>query len=427
MIDPSSHISSDCSNTKRSFTCIAILLGAPLNAQNLERTGIPYLNQYANVVVFDCMPWLGRSGLDLKHEPSDYRNVVTISSSHAFQQALSLHRPEYAIDFVGLNSKTPEIQAMLVQSGTLFVVQKTGNLPYPSLWRRFIRKIKEQRQSPAGLTNENKNKLKVSDGSLLNNIYKRLESSLILRRSLLRPDVALLAGNAAQDRFSRSARNILWIGSQDYHIFNRLKYEQNNNKTNSPYAVFVDDNMPHASDWIVLGMEAPVTPEIYYSSMRRFFDSIEANWGISVLIAAHPSSRYDKRIDRGFGDRPVIHGRTAELVCSANAVLLHSSTSVSFAVLAKKPLLFLTTSELSPKLAGLCIKTMASELGNESINIDEIKNPPSLSSLNPNTLLYAKYKENYLINHLSTESLPWQIFINFLQCQNTLKNQYLKY
>lgn len=396
--------------------CIAILLGAPLNAQNLERTGITYLSPHADIVVFDCKPWLGRSDADLRHEAASWDALEAIASPAELEQALWRHRPDYALDYIGLGPLTPDIQRILAAAGTRFVVQKSGSLPQPSLWSRLAWKLRARHKASAQATADtaNGNASQPAQG-LLSRVRQRVAGAWKLRRALLAPDLALLAGSASFNYFTRRARKILWVGSQDYHIYQRGEVPAPDDLPAAPYAVFIDDNIPYASDWSLLGLPAPVAAGCYYPAMRRVLSQLEAQWDMPVVIAAHPSARHDERVQQGFGARMQVHGRTADLVRGAQAVLLHGSTSVSFAVLGNKPLLFLSSEELLLSSYGLHIHTMAGELGQEPLNIDRSPAVAPLTSLAPRPDLYAKYTDRYLCRQGCEEAGPWQAFINYIK------------
>ena len=420
------------------MTCIAILLGAPLSPQNLERIGIPYLAPHFDLVVLDCLPWLGRS--DAGHAGARWEPLERISSEDDLAGALALHKPLYALDFIGLGPLTPCIQRVLARAGTAFVVQKSGSLPLPSLfqrlaWRtRIALERKPTAQAAASVENES-----LGTGTLplksvspipapgsaatsaartaRDSLPARLARKLRTRASLLAPDLALLAGKESRNAFTRKSRQILWTGSQDYHLYQAALGSPQASSAPRPYAVFVDDNLPFASDWPVLGLEPPVTPQEYYPSMRRFFDAIEAAWQMPVVIAGHPSGRSDKRVQQGFGGRSLHHGQTPQLVQDASAVLLHGSTAVSFAVLGNKPLMFLTTRQLRRVPYGLHVHTLALRLGQKPLDIDGPCALPPLASLAPRSDLWRRYVEDFLRAPESHESSPWQAFIEHARLQ----------
>ena len=56
------------------------------------------------------------------------------------------------------------------------------------------------------------------------------------------------------------------------------------------------------------------------------------------------------RVNNPFKYGKIYHNRTAELIENSQVVLTHNSTSISFAVLFKKPLIFLTQNNFTPAL-----------------------------------------------------------------------------
>mgnify|MGYP000044094501 CR=1 FL=1 len=67
---------------------------------------------------------------------------------------------------------------------------------------------------------------------------------------------------------------------------------------------------------------------------------------------------------------------TAELVRNSNIVLLHQSTSFSFAVLFNKPVVFLTSNKLRNSSLGPRIDNFAKSVNGQIINMDNDLNKP---------------------------------------------------
>jgi hypothetical protein len=113
--------------------------------------------------------------------------------------------------------------------------------------------------------------------------------------------------------------------------------------------VFLDQSFPYNPDLACYAPERLLTPteaENYLKTMRLFFDAIEQQLHMRVVIAAHPKSNYT---GGEFGDRPVIKGQTSGLVRWAALVVVHQSTSFMSALCYKKPLLFVTTDQMQKK------------------------------------------------------------------------------
>jgi hypothetical protein len=389
-------------------------MGAPMSEQNLERMGVPYISAFGYTVVFDCKPLLGRTELERYAEPAEWEHVVSITSVRAFEQALRCYQPIYALDFIGLGEWTPLLQSLLAASGAQYVVQKTGSLPAPSLWSRVVWKLRVHLRQ---LVNYRPSSPLLASAPSRRRLYDwigKFWSIYKLRCSLRPPDLALLAGKASVNHFTSRARKILWVGSQDYHVYQRASAQPYQELVRHPYTLFIDDNLPFASDWKLLGITPPVTPKIYYESMRNFFDLVESAWGMPIVIAGHPSGRHDQRIHEGFGRRTIIYNQTAQLTIHATVILAHGSTAVSFAILGQKPLVFLSTKELNSAQYGLHIRTMANRLGKKIFNIDRDFRVPPLNCISADIRRYQAYVNDFICSSEVAEDLPWDTFLDHI-------------
>ena len=130
-----------------------------------------------------------------------------------------------------------------------------------------------------------------------------------------------------------------------------------------------------------------------------------------LLLAACPSSLIEV-VSYLLKDFEWAHGETAKLVMDSKVVLVHQSTSLSYAILFKKPLIFLTTDKLAKSWIGPAIETFSKILNSLLINIDNSSN----KEFDAKTLLKIdekKYK-NYLDNYIKVPNSPdlpiWEIF-----------------
>ncbi len=173
--------------------------------------------------------------------------------------------------------------------------------------------------------------------------------------------------------------------------------------------VFLDEAATHHPDYDVLGIK-PVSGERYFPSMRRFFDIIEKETGLKVIIAAHPRSRYED-MPGVFGNREIIKGKTVELVARSSVAVMHSSTSVSFAILFNKPIMVVKTADMV-KMGNLNITDpIAEAIGLKAINIDDDNSLNNLSfNFNewPNAK-YNDYKFKYIKSKNIEDLLIWEI------------------
>jgi hypothetical protein len=405
---------------------IALLLGIPFTEQNFERVGIPYLSKHFEVMVFDCTELVGRNTNNIKCQQAHWHNFLAIKSEVELAVQIEKYRPHYAIDFIGYNETyTDKILDILEENMVRYVVVASGILPSLSLKSKIKRTflgVSSESIKADYLVEKNARKAFTSYRVVTNMLYKLRD---ILKRYLsyrslkrFRPFVGLLAGNKSLNHYTRKSNPIIWIGSNDYHDFIKAKSDfevKGTLQMNEPFILFIDDNLPNASDWVFLGIRPPVTESLYYPALNIFFEKIESIYGMPVKIAGHPNSLADKKIKSKMGGRSVIFGDTATMVLQSSIVLIHGSTATSFAVLARKPTLFLTTQELDNSWDGPHIRTMANSLGSRIIFMDQpIEQTIDLEAITINDSKYNRYEENYLRNHHANEDWPWAGFIDYV-------------
>jgi len=397
---------------------LVILLGAPLGEQNYERVGIPYLAPFFDVTVFNCMPWLGRFSNEVLCARRGEIGYITIDSESDFESAIENIGPEYAVDFVGRGSHAVQIQKILSRLGVKFVVQKTGALPVASLLTKISRLFSGAK------TVEIRNAMKASNiesdvvaPRKINVLWTKINNAIAIRRHLIAPDVALLAGSKSLDYWTKKARQIIWIGSQDYYLFKSAQAKNREGcQTNeiTRFVLFIDDCLPYASDWKLLNIEPPVVAASYYLSILKFFERIEKDFNLPVVIAAHPNGAEIHNYGNNFGGRQVISGQVNALVLESSLVLTHASTATSFAILARKPIIIITTAELRDSFYGASIENLAKSIRQKVLVVDELSNKvASIRLPQVNERLYRRYECNYLKNERSNEKTPWGDFIKY--------------
>lgn len=204
--------------------------------------------------------------------------------------------------------------------------------------------------------------------------------------------------------------NIIWGHTLDYDLYLKdLRKSSNIKFKDENYIVFCDEYLPLHPEYIRRNIKPPITPEIYYQTMCKFFYKVEKETGFKVVIAAHPRSKYEEHPDY-FDGRKVIRGKTMELVRDSEFVLMHGSTSLNFAVLYHKPVLFLTMvkMEQSRVLSG-DVRRFSSELSKGFITIDSDYKIDWDKELWIDEEAYANYKEKYIKRRNTKEEFFWQI------------------
>lgn len=158
------------------------------------------------------------------------------------------------------------------------------------------------------------------------------------------------------------------LNHSDYTIYDKIK--DHPTLVAGDYIVFLDTYLVDHPDFKARGIET-IRPNVYYRKMNDFFSKIEHTFGFKVVIAAHPRSDYH----REFGNRKIIKNHTASLVNHCKFVVKHMSSSLTFAVYSRKPVVFIYTQEFLNEKSYLfhfyrMMSTLSELLGAHMLNID---------------------------------------------------------
>jgi len=230
-------------------------------------------------------------------------------------------------------------------------------------------------------------------------------------------DIVFAAGSVEELKYN-SLSEVISINYFDYDSYLTVKYNTSRIIKNE-YCVFLDDNIIYNTDFKMSNIKT-VTETLYYKSLRAFFDRLENKYNLIVVIAAHPKADYK---GNEFGNREIIKGKTNELVKDCNFAITHYSTSISFAILYKKPIIFIYTNELEDLIYCQTIKHYAHILGASIFNIDKIQSEDDLMQakiINVNYSKYEDYKYKYLTSKLTENKLSSNIFLDYMNKFNLI-------
>lgn len=246
--------------------------------------------------------------------------------------------------------------------------------------------------------------------SYISSFIGRLKTFAYRYFGLVNPfDVLFCAGETLL-KIPHHASKVVPINFADYYQF-----QLNQNVApiiQGPYAVFLDVFLPFHPDAQLLGWGA-VNPEIYYSSLNRFFEILENKYGVKVVVAAHPRSFYGNK--NPFNQRQIIFGNTANVVKHSNFVISHSSSSQSYAILNEKPLIFIYTNDMievyksTPYLYE--IYDSADYLDATLLNIDNVLSQQDIEIKRVSQDRYDFYKYNFLVSRVSEWKSNEDVFL----------------
>ncbi len=226
--------------------------------------------------------------------------------------------------------------------------------------------------------------------------------------------VLAVGGEFFVPKFSVCAETkILWAHISDYEIY--LRVMQQSIPQDDKMVVFLDQCFPFHPDAIGNPLFAA---EEYYPRLCRFFDHLEAACGVHIVVAAHPRSQYEGK-ENLYGHRTIVRGQTAELVRKSRFVIMHDSASINYAVLFKKPILFITTDLLQQARMGLT-DYMASLFDKKVLNIDQSYEIDFNDGLIMNEKCYEEYFNKYIKKSGTDDTPAWQIFADYLKKQDKI-------
>jgi len=208
---------------------------------------------------------------------------------------------------------------------------------------------------------------------------------------------------------------VLWAHSFDYDEY--LREKSRTGEVDGHTCVFLDEYVPLHPDNTAASLSR-VPMNKYYEQMRSFFDYIEGTHDLRVIIAAHPRSHYED-FPGIFGQRPVIRGRTAELVKNAGFVIVHQSMSLNFAVLFQRPMMFVVTDDYLSHLAeDPHPQWLATFFGKDLHNIDRGVAVNLEKESHVDKKAYGEYQNDYIKKNGSPEQTFSRIVMDRIRAIN---------
>jgi len=318
--------------------------------------------------------------LKKKIKKNDNIKIIHIKKFSDLSKTFSQNKKIYLIDLMGgIDLISWKIRNYLSSHNVVFIKMVLGTIPFPPkkniLLRIFFNFI------PG----------KTSGGGLIRKIFNNL---LIYFNRNFRHDYAFVAGKVAtQIAFQKKIQNIVKFKSFDTLNFEKTKIKKN--KKNP--IVFIDNDIFHHPDFKYHGTTPPlVDKKKYYESLSNFFHFLEQKFKTKVVIALNPKSNLIKA-KKNFLNRSIFQNKTAHLIRNSKFSIIHHSTALSYCVLSKKPVIFITNNDLKKSWLQREIVFSASQLRNKVLNIDTLNKDININNyLIINRKYYKIYVNNYL-------------------------------
>lgn len=376
---------------------VVYLIDHPMGQRDYDRFGIQVLLAHGlTVEAWDFSPFLNPkvfTGYQVP-DPIRFDGIRIFKTNHEALKAIRrADQGTIFIMLIGYCSKSRAIYRSISQKGLCYGVVLANAVP------------------PEGVKlNDRFKRLLKSPGTLINSLFVRLPAGWF---GIQPPNFILAGGTNSVFAYPllEPQCQIIWCHTLDYDLF--LKAQENSEQIQPEYAVFLDEYWPFHADFLAEGLPFPVTPEAYYPKLVNFFERVESDLGLEVVIAAHPRSNYESLPDYYRGRR-VIRGKTIQLIRNAKLVLAHNSTSLNFANLYQKPVVFLDL-VLGAKFLGYIVEEMATAFGKKPISLTETLNIDWGKELIVDENAYLRYREAYIKKSGSPDKPFWHIVTDFLK------------
>ena len=322
---------------------------------------------------------------------SDSESVI-VTDRAAFQEYLFAHRDRAILidciaHLVDYDLDNEFLYRIIKKINIRYVIVYPGGLPYEqkSFFKRMLWRMRVLFHLRQWLI-----------------FFSRRVTRILRRHTSLYPRPEVVFSSNTQiiadyvKRVGRRGERMIPIGSFDYDLY--LEQKRNFEKVPpQPYCVYLDEAATHHPEYALTDND-PLDAKDYYPVMNAFFDRIENEMGVHVIIAAHPRASYD-RFPGVFGTRQILKGRTANLVSSARFVIAHASTSVSLAVICKKPVILVGFRAYDRNLMGSLPPQLARHLGTRVLRIDR---PYTLSDIKKLSMQYdVQHYKDYLSTYIT--------------------------
>jgi len=373
----------------------------PFSERDYDRFGIDILKKNGFEVEIVS---LSRLFFTDEEASFDKINVVYVDSFAMFEHYVSMNsRNALYVKAYGESSKLLKINLILSRYGVQTLLINTNILPISINRQSFIYKMRYFFSTFS-----------------FKNIYQRVY--YFANKHKVKPNDYVLIGGTEGRKCSGigSQTKYIYAHTLDYDIF--ISQKEFPSLVEGKYAVFLDENLPYHPDEQFTGCEAflKANASIYYQKLNRFFDQLESRYGLKVIIASHPSAHYASF--NPFNNRTCIQGKTNQLVQYAEFCIGHFSTSIHFAILHFKPVIFVSLHEIN-YLFGDFIKEFANKLNRDVVLIDEIDDVNSLST-SVDHEIYTSYLSRYIkdLAHSDREGKTWEIVAQYFLKNNSNDN-----
>ena len=171
---------------------------------------------------------------------------------------------------------------------------------------------------------------------------------LLSRSVIFNPNRIFYSGKNLYQKWKKLNKKtkLISIPSPDYDVFLESKKKKNFNKKSKNSAVFLAGSHKHTdlkfNNDSVIKYKSPTISK-YYKPVNEFLKKFERLSRLKIIICSHPKTPHIKQYIK-----KSISGKTLELIKNSSIVIATNSTAIGYAILLRKPILFITNDNYIP-------------------------------------------------------------------------------
>ena len=308
-----------------------------------------------------------------------FKNKEIILDKHNFEKVFNLIKEDdYLLSLLKPNDYNIEIFAFLESKRKNYSIIDTNPAIIPP--RDIILNLKKLITNPL---------------TTFKNLNRRIYSNSIK----INPKSIFFTGSNLFKKWKqyKNSSKLIHIPSHDYDKYLKEKRKKKFKTLKKNYAVFINAGFHHPDiqflrNSLLIGKKPSLSQ--YYSPVKDFLKNFEIKTGMKIIVASHPKLDFK---NKEYGNFEHVKGKTMELVKDCSLCLTFNSTAISYAVLFKKPIIFLSNNFFIAPIKK-SIKNIAKYFGktplltnNKTINLRRIK-----KEMRINSKKYIMYRKEYL-------------------------------
>lgn len=330
---------------------------------------------------------------------------------HIVDAVADLSNDDVVVCLIGLDLDSAFIFELLKRKNIFFGFCRLGFLPKASHNQRIKKQFYRAFSSPAAFL-----------GKILSHLRLCIRTRMPRSQLAVSHNFVMTGGEAAtKDHIclSLDATKILKAHAFDYdrYLEEEKRTQFDEATATGSCALFLDEDVPFHPDYLHNDISPYCTAGRYYGELNNFFDSFERATGLPIIVSAHPRADYAKR-GNPYGSRKLVFGETTHYTKYSKLILAHASTALNFAILYKKPVLFLESAEYSMPFRQQ-IRDAAAAIGQKPAIVSE-EPLLQLKNLSVNGDLYEQYKHAYIKEIGTPDKMCWDIFCDYIDKMDKL-------